>query len=357
MFANAINIILEVNIIMFGRKKKNFARKLILDIGTQYVKIVDMTVKKDQAILHNYKILNLISAGRRFIGKEISKIIKKSILDMKINDNLAYTSIAGKSVIVRIMDMPKMTEKELRSSLKYQSDLRLPFNLSEAYFDCKILPNVAVPADKMKVIIAAAPKKEAGKFIDLIKGAGLLVRKIDVDTIALPNAYEWGAHKGDDGSYALVNIGASRTNLTIISNGVPFLCRELNNGGISFTEAIASQLSISWDEAEEKKIKGDNDVLEIIEESLAPLSTGIAQSIDFFEGSSGTHINQIYLSGGGAQIRGIIDYLKSSLNHDVLIWNPLRNFNIDEIEDRELLQANAPLLTISLGIGLSEIEE
>ncbi|EKD28571.1 MAG: hypothetical protein ACD_79C00274G0004 [uncultured bacterium] len=343
---------------MFGLKgkAKTKERKLIIDLGTQYVKIIDISVKKNQAKLHNFKILNLVSSGRRFASKEISKIIKKSLLDMKINETTAHISISGKPVVVRFMDLPKIAAKDLKGSLKNQPDLRLPFKLEEAYYDCQILPGVEVPQGKMKVVVAIAPKKEVAKTTEIITGAGLICSKIDVDVIALANAFEWGKTKEEDESYALVNIGAARTNLSIIHKGFPSLCRELDYGGIPFSETIASQLNIGFDDAEAKKIRGDAEVLGILEEALKPLSTGILQSFEFFEGSSGSRISKVYISGGGAQIRGITDFLKTSLNRNVLIWNTLRSIDFESIQDKELLQSNSPLLTIALGIGLGEGE-
>ncbi|MBN2143032.1 MAG: type IV pilus assembly protein PilM [Candidatus Aureabacteria bacterium] len=344
----------------FGRKKKIKDRMLIVDVGTQYVKVLDLTVKKDQATLHNYRILNLIQSGRRFVIKEIGKIIKKSLLDMGIAEKYSLTSVAGKSVVVRFMDLPNMTIKELKSSLKYQADLHIPFDMNDAMYDCQILPDSTLPQGRMRVVVAAALKKEAIKVLEVIRSATLIPKKVDVDAMALANAFVWGMSKEDeDQSLALVNIGASRTNITILKKGIPSLCRELNFGGISLTESIASGLNISFDEAEAKKIEGDSSISRYIEESIKPLCNGLAQSFDFFEGSVGTHVSHVYISGGGAQIRGMMDYLKNSLNRNVRIWNSLRSINIDSLPEREkeLLQSNSPLLTVALGIGLGEGEK
>ena len=341
---------------MFGLKKKTAKdRMLIVDVGTQYIKVVSLTVKKDQAKLNDYRILNVIQGGKRFIAKEISKIVKKSILDMGLTEKFALGSLSGKSVIVRIMDMPVMTLKELKSSLKYQTDLHIPFDIAEAMIDCQIMPNHAAPEGKMKVLIAAAPQKDAARVLDVMRGSGLIPRRVDVDVISLANAFEWGM-KDEADPFALVNIGASRTNLTVMNKGMIGLCRELNYGGISFTEAIAAGLGCPFDEAEEKKIVGDPAVLKYIEEALKPLSSGLVQSFDFYESSMGAHVSKVYVSGGGALIRGITDYLKGSLNRNVLVWNPLRTVDIEGLAEREkeLLQQNSPLLTIAMGIGFGE---
>jgi type IV pilus assembly protein PilM len=274
---------------------------------------------------------------------------------MGISDKFVLSSVSGKSVIVRIMDMPSMTIKELKSSLKYQTDLHIPFDINEAMLDCQILHDHPAPEGKMKVLIAAAPQKDVSRVLDVLQGAGLIPRRVDVDVISLANAFEWGLKEEEP--FALVNMGASRTNLTIMNHGAISLCRELSYGCISFTEAIAEGLSCSFDEAEEKKIVGDPEILKYIEESLKPLSNALIQSFDFFEGSMGTRVDKVYLSGGGALIRGVVDYLKDLLHRNVFIWNSLRSIDIEGFVEgeKELLQQNSPLLTVAMGIGLGEI--
>jgi type IV pilus assembly protein PilM len=341
---------------MFGFKK-TFVRErmLIVDVGTQYVKVLSLTVKNDSAKLHDYRILNVMQGGKRFFVKEIAKIVKKAIIDMGVTDQFALASISGKSVIVRIMDMPAMTLKELKSSLRYQTDLHIPFDISEAMIDCQILHDHPAPEGKMKVLIAAAPQKDVARILDVLHGAGLIPRRMDVDVISLANAFEWGL-KDESEPFALVNMGASRTNLAIMSHGKIGLCRELSHGCISFTEAIAVGLNCSFEEAEKKKIVGDPEILKYIEESLKPLSSALIQSFDFFEGSMGARVGKVYLSGGGALIRGVVDYLKDLLHRNVFVWNPLRSVDIEGFVEREkeLLQQNSPLLTIGIGIGFGE---
>lgn len=346
---------------MLGFLKKDSRvkdRMVVIDVGTQYVKVLDIFVKKGQARLNNYRILNLVKEGRRYIGKEISKNIKKSLLDMGVTNKTALTSISGKMAVVRLVDLPKMSKKELKSSLKYQNDLRLPFDIKDAMCDFQIMPNMGAPEGKMKVLIAALPKKEAQANLEVIRGSGLAPVKLDMDSIALTNAFSWGMPKNEDKAVALVNIGAARTNLAVLHEGVPVLCREINIGGISFTEALVSQKELGFDQAEELKLRGDAEVSSIIMESLRPLAQGLVQSFDFFEGSMGVPITKVYISGGGALIRGITDYLKELTHRNVFIWNSLRSIDIDKVPEAEkdLLMSNSPLLTVALGIALGEGE-
>jgi len=338
------------------KKKSSAGQRLIVDVGHQYVKVIDLFVQNDTARLHDFRILDIVQgSGERYENKEIAKYIKKALLDMKVSSKLVYTSMAGQQTLVRFVDMPKMSVKELKSAIRYQG-MHMPFKLTDAYYDAQVLPDEAVAQGKMKVIVAASHKKDADELLELLRGVGLIPCKLDVDGIALTNAYLWGGSQADDGLVALVNIGATRTNLTILSKKTPTLCRELSHGGVSFTQSISDGLGIEFSEAEEKKVLGEEAVLPFVQEALKPLTSGLLQSFEFFEGTSGMSVSKVFLSGGGAQIRGITDYLKEGLGRNVVLWNPLRNINIDTLGDKEkeLLRANSHILAVGLGIGLGE---
>ena len=102
------------------RKKKGKESSVAIDIGTQYVKIVELVPENQGYKIKNYKILNLVSDGKRFLSREISHLIKKAFSDMAIEANIVKSSISGKSLIVRHVDLPKMTKQELKSSLRTQ---------------------------------------------------------------------------------------------------------------------------------------------------------------------------------------------------------------------------------------------
>jgi type IV pilus assembly protein PilM len=339
-------------------KKKTESLSVSIDIGTQYIKIVAIN-KTDQGIsINNYKVLNLVSDGKRFLQKEISQLIKKSITEMTLSPKFVKSSISGKSLIVRHVELPKMTLRELKSSLKYQADMHIPFSLDEAFYDAFILNNAPVSsgANKMKVLITAVKKIDADDVISTIKKAGYFIDMLTVDSVALFNAFEYGMTESEKKeTIALIDIGASKTNINIVDKGVSHLCREIKYGGIKVTEMLMENFNMPFDKAEEKKLAGDEAILPLAIESFKPLVRDARASFDYFEGMVGASVQKVYLSGGGALTRGLIDYLKEKLGAQVLLWNPLRKFDDTALQpkDKEFLISNSSLLTVGLGIAMS----
>jgi type IV pilus assembly protein PilM len=338
----------------FG-KAKGKETTVAIDIGTQYVKIVELVPSGSGFRIKNFKILNLVADGKRFLSKEISRLVKKAFGDMTIEEKFVKTAVSGKSLIVRHVDLPKMNKNELKSSLRYQADLHIPFNLDEAMYDAHILTNGSVAAEgRMKVIIVAIKRSDADEVIDTIRKAGYMITLVSVDSIALFNAFDYGITEAEKGeTIALVDIGASKTSIHVVDKGLSALCREIKYGGIKFTEMLMEGMGLGFDDAEKKKLSGEDAILSFAAESYKPLVRDIRASFDYFEGMMGSSVQKVYLSGGGALTRGITDYLKEKLGIPAILWNPLRKIEDSALHDKEFLIANSPLLSICMGLALS----
>jgi len=82
---------------------------------------------------------------------------------------------------------------------------------------------------------------------------------VDVDSFALERAYEENYDFDVDNIIALVNIGASITNINIIKDGESVFTRNILSGGDSITQALQTKLNVSFEEAEMIKIEGSDD--------------------------------------------------------------------------------------------------
>ena len=339
---------------MFGKKKEKNS-SVAIDIGTQNLKIVEIEKSEKSIKLLNFKVLNLVIDGKRYLPKEISKMLKKALSEMGISTKLVKTSVSGKSLIVRHVELPKMTVAELKSSLKYQADLHIPYNLDEAYYDASIVENAkGVPENKMKALIVAIKKSDAEENLDILEKAGLDIELLTVDSIALFNVFESNIKANEkEEVIALIDIGSTKTTVNIVDKGESVLSRELKYGGLKFTEVLMEGLNTNFDDAEKKKISGNDIILPFVNEAYKPIIRDIRASFDYFEGMMGISINKLYLSGGGALSRGITDYFKDKLGIPCLLWNPLRGIDENAVEDKEGLVKNASSLTISIGTAIS----
>ena len=109
----------------------------------------------------------------------------------------------------------------------------------------------------------------------------------------------------------------SVTNVVVHERGVPRFVRILITGGNEITDAIASELHIDPDTAEDLKRRADassTDELEvraarITTDRLSPFVEEVRGSIDYYraQAADGGEISRVLLTGGGSQVPGLPD--------------------------------------------------
>jgi len=107
----------------------------------------------------------------------------------------------------------------------------------------------------MRVLLVAAKRTFIDEHVGILEGAGLLPAVVDVDSFALGNAYELSGMINPQAIaagklVALVDIGASKTNINIMSDSVSYFTREFYKGGDDLTDSISKKLSLEVKEAE-----------------------------------------------------------------------------------------------------------
>ncbi len=154
--------------------------------------------------------------------------------------------------------------------------------------------------------------------------------------------------------YALVDIGAQKTNINIMEGFNSYFTREVYIGGEDMTEAVAKFMGVSPVEAETVKRQGDQEasVLEAVTQTLDDLANEIFLSFDYFENQFDTQIKHVYLSGGGSRLRGITGALSQTLGREVQLWDPLAGFDVTLADATAAkLRENAPQLAVAIGLA------
>ena len=106
--------------------------------------------------------------------------------------------------------------------MQWEAEQHIPFDMADVNLDFRILSPDDTTGGQMDVLLVAARKAKVAEGTSLITAAGL--KPVVVDALALANAFE-AAHGLANAPIALVDIGASTTNVNIVVNGVTRLQR------------------------------------------------------------------------------------------------------------------------------------
>ncbi|MBI2432630.1 MAG: type IV pilus assembly protein PilM [Candidatus Hydrogenedentes bacterium] len=319
-----------------GRK-----RRLILDIGTSAIRLCELSQTKTGFQLVNYRQreYNSDPALDEEARKELrKKTLQELLKEAKIRTRKAIFAVPGQSVFTRTRTLPPVPEYKVNQIVKYEIQQQIPFGLDQIAMSYQVLSRTE--AGGYEVMMAAIKVDVVDKHLEVIESAKRSVDTVDVSPLA---AYNWLKNTGEFGDQgecvALIDIGATTTDIVIERDNQFRFTRPLNVGGNDITQAIAASFGMSFQDAEKvKRERGfaptgdpqrDGKGGEVIGQALQRLVGEIMRSFAYFRSLPvGGPISRVTLTGGGACLRNIIPYLQRQLGVEVRIAQPLAGLAI-----------------------------
>lgn len=334
-----------------------------LDIGSDSIKVVQVTREKNQfrlvtAGLAKTPEFSLSSEAEKdwiVLGEAIKRLKKES----KINTNEVVVSLPERSVFTQIIEVPKMTTEELDQAIPWEAENLIPQPLSEVNLDWEVLEEIKTnEGEKMKILLVAAPSSLVNKYLRIIKLADLEAVALETETLATVRALK---PVFSDGNLLVMNCGMKSSDISVIKNGQLFLNCSVPFAGEAITRAISNTLALDITVAEEyKRNYGLSTALEgkvgkAAEPVLIGIINEIKKAIHFFEEKNQNQIKLLILTGGGALLNGMTDYLIKNLGLEVQIADPFSLVGSSKLPNESDFRKNSPLFAVSLGLAMREI--
>lgn len=330
----------------FIKPKEQFS--VGIDIGSSSVKAVKFKVAEGAVELCDF-IIEPVSADTSTALKKIRPMFEAK--------NIAVAA-SGPSALVRYVTLPKMTSSEVKQALKFEAQKYIPYSISEVNIDSAILKD-DFPENKMLLLIAAAKKEFVVQRLKMLQDAGITASAVDLDSVALVNAFNFSYEQDErlkNATVALLNIGASETNLNLLEDGIPRLSRDIHLAGVSFTQKVADYLGVDFTKAETLKkdsaCEQKEKVAIAVEAALTNLATEIRSSFDYYESQSASSVGKIFLSGGSSLFAGLKESLYNLLGIEVLEWNPFLKIKTAPSVNLESLNKQMGYLHVAVGLAL-----
>ncbi|MBT3230445.1 pilus assembly protein PilM [Candidatus Uhrbacteria bacterium] len=372
----------------FSKKDQAGAGMMGVDIGAGGIKIVEILPQKGRAKLSTYGHAQrkthtdgaLIDQPQK-AAKLISAVVKKA--GMKSGRvNAALPSQAVFHAIVTI-PQPKSKKDDLKPLIEAQVTKLLPRPIGEMILDSTVIDKHLLPKDEsvkakkskdkkddkkseeilkakerkhIRVLVSGAPKVLVQKYVDIFKVAKLELASLETEAFALIRSLV-----GKDMSkIMIVDIGYERTNITIVSHGIPFLHRSIKAGGINVTQAIAKQMGISPAQAEQVKFdlaigaQKEQKMPNIIRESVMPILHEVKYALELYDQQDfheHSVVDKIILTGGSAHLPFLDPFLTEALNINVYLGNPWARIATPE-GSQEVLSEIGPRMAVAAGLAM-----
>ena len=237
-----------------------------LDIGTSRIKFVEARLGRHGPIVFNAGMgmtpRDTIANGVIVDPDTLGAAVRQLLSEFGVKTRSVVSSVASQSsLVVRPIEVPRMTRQELQSTMQWEVDRHIPFAASEVIMDFEpLVPIDQLPEDaqNMEVLLAVAQEDMIEAHVQTLFNAGLDPAALDVEPLSacrslIDVAREQGSYER---TYALLNIGAQTTDLSIFRpGGLLSFTRPIPVAGDNITNAIADNLGYEFHEAERAKIE------------------------------------------------------------------------------------------------------
>jgi len=354
---------------------KGGKRIFALDIGYSSVKVLELTRHGNALRIAALDIRHIPLPMRKSqagLNILIVKYIREMLPSARLRNAEVRVLLADRSTVYRRASVPSGAVKEIVNAIKFQIKKDLPFGLDT----CEISYQGFKPKikDKQNLEVLAVDGKALAERMGWVEEAEIVPRVITaaaaVNRFLVKDSPNLSAGKN---AVLLVDIGASKTTITILENDKLILCRTLAAGGDDFTEALSGQpfgpgnAELNDIQAEKYKfdvgMPTDRDPVSLkVSIQLRPvverIITEINRSLDFYRSKqTEAEVPKMLLYGGGALMKNLPQFLAENIGIEVIVANPLAWLQADphSTGDAASLAAEVgPMFVPALAVGLSD---
>ena len=330
------------------------APQLLIDIGQNSVKALLVSGGKKSVTVRKAVSLPLELAGGSAVDEpagasqgsdesatstraqdlkiKTAHVLKSVVAQVGGKGKRAMVALPGRQAFSRPVTVPLIRGRQLERIVRYEARQQIPFPIDQVNLDYHIHPGDS-DQQNLDVTILAVRKEVAAEAVKAVRSAGAKADILDVGPVALFNAYLGTVKADPDEVTAVVNIGASGTDIVIEQNGELRFMRSAPLGGDTLTGLLAKQFKLDWGYAESLKSKpadaygsqeeehdiAPEDVAAVLEKGFELIVTEIRRSLDFYVSQSdASSVTRVLLAGGTCRMEGVVEFLEERLGVQVL---------------------------------------
>lgn len=351
---------------MFEQLLGRGSKQLIgLDISSSSVKVLELSKKGDRYQVEAYAseplppnaVAEKNITDPTLVGEAIARAVKKS----GTSTRQAAVAVSGSAVFSKVIEAPAtLVGREMEEHIATEAASHVPYPLEEVNYDFQVLGPQEKNPEQVNVLLAACRKDVIEQREAALQIAGLKPKVVDIELYAMENACALLRHQmPDEGSgktVAVVDMGATNTAVTILHNLETVYTRDQAFGGKQLTEDIMRHYALSFDDAFKSLRAGslpDTYETEVLANFVNDMGQQIDRALQFFFSASTqyTHIDQIILAGGCAQITHLDSRIQERLNIPCAIARPFAHMSIASRAKPQQLAKEESALLIAVGLA------
>lgn len=338
-----------------------------LDLGNTSFRALELDRKKDGIIVEKAGVyenskLNFDSESKEDTDAYASAL-KDFFSESAFTTPFVSVGLDERHTYMRIIKLPQMNDKDLKNAVNFEAEQYIPLPLNEVSVSFQRLDVDYADKAKINVQIVAARKTIINKHIEILKKAKLVPRAVEPETLALGRAL--GDTIENPAGSIVLDLGFSRTIIIICYGGFVRFTRNIPIGGDVITRALQQGLKLDYNQAEEykktyglDKTQADSKVYDVIKPHIDTIISEIQRAGIFFtKQQPNASIRRVILTGGTAQMPGLLLYLASSMDYEVEAANPFKEIKFlpKVLQQDPKFMERGPIFSAALGLALKEV--
>jgi len=352
-----------------------------IDIGSAFLKVIQLKKKGGQAILETYGELALgpyagleIGQATNLSAEKISEAIKDLFRESNVTTMNSGVSLPLSSSLMSLIEMPILDNNQLKKMIPIEARKYIPVPISEVTLDWWVLPEdkkenettEKKKANKLSVLIVAIHNEVINKYQAIVKSVGLNNSFLELEVFCTARA-TFGTHMPP---VMILDLGAGSTKISIMEYGIIKSQHIINRGSQDITQALSKSLGVSIQKAEKLKIEigllgadsgissteDNKKVSEAIELILDNIFSEANRVLLNYQRMYNKTIRNVVLTGGGAMLKGMNEFATKNLETEVIYADPFSKIETPAFLD-SLLKEVGPGFAVAVGATLRKLQE
>ncbi len=334
---------------------------LTIDINNDSITIVEATAsQKKQTYIHNAMIFETPEASY-----EDGYIRDKDLIGAAIREQLNASGITNKNaifvvsstkIVTREVLIPFVADNKVAGIINANATEYFPVNIEDYVISHSVLETVIGEdgAKNKRVLVVAVPQQMIRTYYEVASVAGLSVQSIDYVGNAMLQMIK--TQTAENATTMVVQIGTESTVLNIVKGETLLLQRTVPYGINAVVAEVMEAKEVDAPTAlsmlqKERLITVDFDD-DAITGSFRYLINNIGRVMDYYASRNPDKpIDDVYLTGDGALIRGIDGLFKIQLNVATKVMDSLYNVKFDDKIDTQI--CSPVYLIASIGAAMN----
>lgn len=333
-----------------------------IDFGTHSVKAVELSrISSNKPSLVNLGSQitpkGVINSEEKSDQKKLSDVLKKLYSSSGIRNKSVVMALPEFSVFTRFLEFPGVKKEELKDAVYFEAKQYIPMPLNEVQLSYVPI-GFNTEKNAPRVLVVAAPRKIIDIYINVAMSAGLELIAIETESVAMGRAMYRASGKKN---IVMLDFGANSTDMSILSDGFLVFSQSIAIGSDSLTQAIINKFNFQYQRAEEFKrnygvTEGvlENKIRDVLSPILESIMVEVRRGVEFYKNRTLTVSPSDYLlSGDGALLPGLAEYVSKSLGVKAIIADPWNNISVDN-KFKDIIAKSGPSYSVAIGLALKD---